>query len=90
MIQYYKNITSLKGTKVRFTRDLHRPKVGNALEQEGGTPEPTKSDRSGESAIKSSRICCTTLIINRNFTKVQALVSGHADLGLSECNPTST
>jgi len=30
------------------------------------------------------------LISNRNFTKVQALGSGHADQGLSEYNPTST
>ena len=31
-----------------------------------------------------------TLNNNRNFTKDQASESGHADLGLSKCNPMST
>jgi len=40
MIQYYKNITSPWIQKIRFTRDLHGPKLVDALEEEGETQEP--------------------------------------------------
>ena len=58
MVQYYRNIISLKGTKVRFTRDLQEIILKDAPELEEGSREPDKSDRFGESAITSPSFHC--------------------------------
>jgi len=76
--------------------------VVDAREQEGGISRNSdKEDGTGEPSDAFSSVCqvlilglamlllCTP-VTNRIFTNVQAPGSGHADLGLSECNLMST
>ena len=100
VIQYYKNIISLEHAKVRITRDL-QDKSGRCSWPGKGSRKSDKGDGSGELFDMISHFCqvlileLTTLPLHtpsslRNSLILQAPGSGHANLGLSGCNPVST
>ena len=93
------NITSLEHAKVRITRDL-QDKFCRCSRAEKGSREPVKGNGIGESATKSpsfsqvlilglATIQLRTPISNKKFLILQAPISGHANPGLSGCNPAS-